>query len=245
MTVGATKDDVLYAFLGRAGVQARARLGTMLDPAVSPILRCQEGLLRLAENFRPTIRWSLCTSAGCDYANEDVRMFSRQQLLGSSVGLFQFLELSWSQDLHRVSLSGLPDISVEDKHQVIGDFFEVQHTECSSFASRRIRALFPSFGQLYPSAGLLFQPFLNETPVINDFNERLNAKIRSESVRSSGKASNFTVTSNRCFVPSPTRRTCANGWDRSIEPSRRAGERDCETHPELHEPNRTTQGGRR
>ena len=89
VTGGRRLDDVLYSYLGRAGVKKRATMGDMLNPKTSVVLSSQQAYLRLLRGFnRATPEWNLLKSIGADFKDEALRHFSRHQLIGYFVGIF-------------------------------------------------------------------------------------------------------------------------------------------------------------
>ena len=95
VTGGRRLDDVLYSYLGRAGVKERATMGDMLNPRTSVVLSSQQAYLWLLLHCDgATPEWNLLKSIGADFKDEALRQFTRQQLIGYSMGLLCILIFS-------------------------------------------------------------------------------------------------------------------------------------------------------
>ena len=203
VTIGSFMDAVLYSLLGRAGVRERASLGVMLDPASSPILAAQYGLLDLLEHFDADATvWLLGALAHCPFDDVRCRHFARQQCLMYYCGLVQYFELPWSVDVYRASLVGLPGTPHVHRVRLAADFYDQSKRRCLSVAGKRIQELLPSAESFMQRADHAFAPLLAHTPLVNDYCERLNAKMRCEVFRASGQGSNMTLAANRHFCHS-------------------------------------------
>ena len=125
--------------------RSRPSLRDLVHPITSPLLDAQEQLLSLANNFdsQETSDWYLLAVMGGDFEEEEVRRFARQHILQLSVGILEVFELRMSQAPYTLGWTTFRDVGAETKLHVVENFFATP-TECLSFMSSRLRALYPS-----------------------------------------------------------------------------------------------------
>lgn len=183
----------------------------LLHPNTSTVMITQQAFLDLLLSFSPdTEAWSLLKAIGATFTDKPMRQFCRQQVIGYASGVFQFFEFFWSQDPWRTALTGHDSTPLAEAIRLAAAFHAASYP-CMGRGSQRIRTLFPSVGLLLENARILFAPFLSQACVVNDFNERQNAKLKATVTRHGAKAMNFTVASNRCFCHNMNTMHCERG----------------------------------
>jgi len=213
-------EAVLYAVLGRAGVQERATLRTLLDPRTSPVLLAQQGWLKLLLNFHEdNVDWGLLLALGADFGNAGLRTFTRQTAISYGSGVFQHFERLWSLDLYLLAIASMGSCPQPHRIRLALSFFS-KDVRCYPQAGQRLREMFSTPADLLKQAEVLFLPFLEQTPVSNDKAERLNSRLRQYTAHSTGKAANFTEASNRAMARDMLEHHVAAG---GVDPTSRQG----------------------
>ena len=208
-------DDLHYAILGNGSDKRRACLKDLIHPSKSVVSKCQERLLSLGRTFRAhDSPWELLGMSGANMTDHHIRKTARKHLLQSSSGVLDIFELRLSSPLYGLGVLALPDMSQQEKHQAVHEFF-TEDPRCLGYMAARLRETYPTTNEMLEKGPLAMVGFVEAAPIAIDFSERSHGQMRHDLI-SGGPGCSFADASNRLLCRQVCNEHCNLG---GVDPS--------------------------
>ena len=180
--------------------RSRPSLLDLINPAFSPIIKCQAELLELLQHFGPHDRsWQLLSALQGDFAADAIRKAARKEVLQITCGMFEMFVLRMSEVPYKLAWLTLDvvDADLQTKRKIVKEFFGTP-VACLPFFCRRLREVFTTEADMLVKAPGTLRTWLLGSVVAIDFSERSHAQLRRD-LMSTGQASGLAPAVDRVF----------------------------------------------